>query len=108
MNDTANLTLASGALPVMAHAKEEVQEMVGAAGALVLNPGTLSPEWVEAMILAGLRANELGIPVIYDPVGVGATVYRNDSAKLILEKLRIAVVRGNSGRLALWPGPVGS
>ena len=73
MNDTANATLALGALPVMAHAREEVEEMVGAAGALVLNPGTLFPDLVEAMVLAGKRANERGVPIVYDPVGVGAT-----------------------------------
>src|SRR5512142_2411264 len=81
MNDTANATLALGALPVMAHAKEEVAEMVSAAGALVLNPGTLTPEWVEAMLIAGKRANELAVPVIYDPVGVGATKLRNETGQ---------------------------
>ena len=67
MNETANATLALGALPVMAHAREEVEEMVGLAGALVLNIGTLSPAWVEAMLLAGRAANERGIPVVLDP-----------------------------------------
>ena len=71
MNETANATLALGALPVMAHAREEVEEMVGLAGALVLNIGTLSPHWVEAMLLAGRAANEHGVPVVLDPVGVG-------------------------------------
>ena len=52
MNETANATLALGALPVMAHAREEVEEMVRLAGALVLNIGTLSPHWIEAMLLA--------------------------------------------------------
>ncbi len=88
MNDTANATLALGALPVMSHAKEEVAEMVGAAGALVLNPGTLYPDLVEAMIIAGKRANERGVPIVYDPVGVGATRYRNDTAELILKELQ--------------------
>ena len=73
MNETANATLALGALPVMAHAPEEVEEMVGLAGALVLNIGTLSPHWVEAMLAAGRAANERGVPVVLDPVGVGAT-----------------------------------
>src|SRR5690348_18437891 len=66
MNETANATLALGALPVMAHALEEVEEMVGLAGALVLNIGTLSPQWVEAMIAAGKAANADGIPVVLD------------------------------------------
>ena len=73
MNETANATLALGALPVMAHAREEVEEMAALAGALVLNIGTLSPPWVEAMILAGRSANAHGVPVVLDPVGAGAT-----------------------------------
>src|SRR5437867_2038032 len=86
MNETANATLALGALPVMAHAREEVEEMVALAGALVLNIGTLSPHWVEAMIAAGKAANELGVPVVLDPVGVGATRYRTDTARRILDE----------------------
>src|SRR5881397_2313375 len=74
MNETANATLALGALPVMAHAREEVEEMAALAGALVLNIGTLSPHWVDAMIAAGRVANEHGVPVVLDPVGVGAEV----------------------------------
>ena len=81
MNETANATLALGALPVMAHALEEVEEMVGLAGALVLNIGTLSPQWVEAMLLAGRAANARGVPVVLDPVGAGATRYRTDTAR---------------------------
>jgi hydroxyethylthiazole kinase len=107
MNDTANLTLALGALPVMAHAKEEVAEMVGAAGALVLNPGTLSPDWVEAMLIAGARANEIGVPVIYDPVGVGATKYRNETGERFLRELHLAVIRGNSGEVGALAGAGG-
>jgi hydroxyethylthiazole kinase len=84
MNETANATLALGALPVMAHAREEVEEMVALAGALVLNIGTLSPQWVEAMIAAGKAANANGVPVVLDPVGAGATRYRTDTAKRTL------------------------
>ena len=72
MNETANATLAIGALPVMAHAPEEVAEMASARPARVLNIGTLSPDWVEAMLLAGRAANERGVPVVLDPVGAGA------------------------------------
>src|SRR6202012_4093330 len=86
MNETANATLALGALPVMAHAREEVRVMVGFAGALVLNIGTLSPAWVEAMLEAGRAANERGIPVVLDPVGAGATAYRTETAKRILDE----------------------
>ena len=80
MNETANAILALGALPVMAHAQEEVAEMVGLAGALVLNIGTLSEPWIDAMLLAGKAANERGIPVVLDPVGAGATAYRTETA----------------------------
>ena len=73
MNETANATLAIGALPVMAHAVEEVEEMASAAGALVLNIGTLSRHWIDAMLLAGKAANAANVPVVLDPVGVGAT-----------------------------------
>jgi hydroxyethylthiazole kinase len=107
MNDTANATLALGALPVMSHAKEEVAEMVGAAGALVLNPGTLYPDLVEAMLIAGKRANERAVPVIYDPVGVGATAYRNETGARFLEELRLDVVRGNSGEIGALAGAGG-
>lgn len=107
MNDTANLTLAIGALPVMAHAREEVADMVAAAGALVLNPGTLEPDWIDAMVLAGRRANELGVPVVFDPVGVGATPYRDQAAARILREIRVAVIRGNSGEVGALAGAGG-
>src|SRR5437764_11722215 len=97
MNETANATLALGALPVMAHAREEVEEMVGLAGALVLNIGTLSPHWVEAMIAAGKAANAAGIPVVLDPVGAGATRYRTDTTKRVLAEVDVTVLRGNQG-----------
>src|ERR1041385_7084849 len=104
MNETANATLALGALPVMAHAREEVKEMVGLAGALVLNIGTLSPHWVEAMVAAGKRANAAGIPVVLDPVGAGATRYRTDTAKRILSEVDVTVLRGNEGEVATLVG----
>ena len=104
MNETANATLALGALPVMAHAKEEVEEMVGLAGALVLNIGTLSPHWVDAMLLAGRAANDRGVPVLLDPVGAGATRYRTEVAKRILVEVDVAVLRGNAGEVATLVG----
>jgi hydroxyethylthiazole kinase len=104
MNETANATLALGALPVMAHAIEEVEEMVGLAGALVLNIGTLSPHWIESMVLAGRAANERGVPIVLDPVGAGATSYRTDTARGLLAELRVAVLRGNSGEIATLVG----
>lgn len=107
MNDTANVTLHIGGLPVMAHAREEVAEMVSAAGALVLNPGTLTPDWVESMAIAGKRANQLGIPIVLDPVGAGATTLRTESNHRLLEELRIAVVRANSGEIGALTGKGG-
>jgi hydroxyethylthiazole kinase len=104
MNETANATLALGALPVMAHAREEVEEMVAIAGALVLNIGTLSPHWVDAMLAAGRAANERGVPVVLDPVGAGATTYRTETAKRILDEVDVAVLRGNAGEVATLVG----
>jgi len=104
MNETANATLALGALPVMAHAREEVEEMVRLAGALVLNIGTLSPHWVEAMLLAGRAANEADVPVVLDPVGAGATTYRTETAHRILNDVGVAVLRGNAGEVATLVG----
>jgi hydroxyethylthiazole kinase len=104
MNETANATLALGALPVMAHAREEVEEMVALASALVLNIGTLSEQWIEAMILAGRAAGARGIPVVLDPVGAGATAYRTDTARRILDEVRVTVLRGNAGEVATLVG----
>ncbi len=99
MNFTANAILAMGASPVMAHAENEVEEMVSLAGALVLNIGTLTDERVSTMIIAGKKASELGIPVILDPVGAGATALRTDSAKKIIRDVNIRVIRGNASEI---------
>jgi hydroxyethylthiazole kinase len=104
MNETANATLALGALPVMAHAPQEVEEMASAAGALVLNIGTLSETWIEGMLLAGAAANRAGVPVVLDPVGAGATSYRTEAARKLLGELEIAVVRGNAAEVATLAG----
>jgi hydroxyethylthiazole kinase len=104
MNDTANVTLHIGASPVMAHAIGEVREMVRYAGALVLNIGTLDPAWIEAMLAAGREANERGIPVVLDPVGVGATALRTDAVEAILAAVRVDVVRGNAAELSAIAG----
>ena len=104
MNETANATLAIGALPVMAHAIEEVEEMASVAGALVLNIGTLSRQWIDAMLLAGKAANAAGAPVVLDPVGVGATTFRTDTAKRILAEVDVAIVRGNAAEIAALAG----
>jgi hydroxyethylthiazole kinase len=104
MNETANATLALGALPVMAHAPQEVEEMAAVAGALVLNIGTLSEHWVEAMLLAGRAANAASVPIVLDPVGAGATRYRTVTAQRLLDRLDIAVVRGNAAEIATLAG----
>ena len=104
MNETANATLALGALPVMAHAPEEVEEMAGIASALVLNIGTLSHSWVEAMLLAGGAATARRLPVVLDPVGAGATAYRTVTAHRILELVGVTVLRGNAGEVATLMG----
>jgi hydroxyethylthiazole kinase len=104
MNETANATLAIGALPVMAHAVEEVEEMASAAGALVLNIGTLSAPWIEAMLLAGKAANAAGAPVVLDPVGAGATTFRTETARRILDEVDVAIVRGNAAEVAVLAG----
>jgi len=104
MNETANATLALGALPVMAHALEEVEEMAGIASSLVINIGTLSPHWVEAMELAGRTATGRGIPIVLDPVGVGATTYRTETARRLLDAMDVTVLRGNAGEIATLVG----
>jgi hydroxyethylthiazole kinase len=104
MNETANATLALGALPVMAHAVEEVEEMVGLAGALVLNIGTLSTPWIESMLRAGKAASARGIPVVLDPVGAGATRFRTETALQLLDVVDVTVLRGNAGEVASLVG----
>jgi hydroxyethylthiazole kinase len=104
MNETANATLALGALPVMAHAGEEVEEMARLASALVINIGTLSRHWVDAMLLAGRTATERGIPIVLDPVGAGATTYRTETARRILDEVGVTVLRGNAGEVATLVG----
>ena len=99
MNYSANALLAVGASPVMAHAKEEVRDMVGIAQALVLNIGTLQPEWMEAMQLALAAARARGVPVVLDPVGAGATPYRNTAIAELLRCGAPSVVRGNASEV---------
>jgi len=104
MNETANATLALGALPVMAHAGEEVEEMARIASSLVLNIGTLSSHWIEAMLLAGGVATVRGIPVVLDPVGAGATEFRTSTSRRILDLVGVTVLRGNAGEVATLVG----
>ena len=104
VNLVANATLCTGALPVMAHAREEVAEMSAAASALVINIGTLDAQQVEAMLLAGEGANACGIPIVLDPVGAGATALRTQTAERLLTELEVSAVCGNAGEIATLAG----
>jgi hydroxyethylthiazole kinase len=104
MNYTANVLLACGASPVMAHAENEVEEMVAYAGSLVLNIGTLTDAWVAAMLKAGRKATLLGKPIVLDPVGAGATLLRTEAAKSILAWTKVGVVRGNASEILSLAG----
>ncbi len=104
VNDCANITLAIGASPVMADDEQEVTDMVSYAAALVLNIGTLNSRTVNAMLKAGQKAKNMGIPVIFDPVGVGATNFRSETAKMILRELSPTVIRGNMSEIKILAG----
>ena len=93
VNDCANIILAAGASPTMAHDEAEVEEIAAVASALVLNIGTV--EKIEAMILAGKKCNELGKPVVLDPVAAGATRLRSSTCEKLMNLLKLAVIRGN-------------
>jgi hydroxyethylthiazole kinase len=99
MNLTANALLAIGASPVMAHAPEEVEDMVNIASALVINIGTLSGPWVGSMLKAALQAEKKSIPIIYDPVGAGATPYRTRTIRELIQAVAPTIVRGNASEI---------
>lgn len=99
MNFSANALLAIGASPVMAHALEEMESMVTIASALVINIGTLDSNWVKAMLLAGQTAHKLGKPIVLDPVGVGATPYRSETAWRIIKECHPTIIRGNASEI---------
>ncbi len=98
MNWTANCLLSAGASPVMAHAPEEVEAMVGLSRALVINIGTLSTKWIESMGLAMAAANK-NIPVVLDPVGSGATSFRTETAQYLIREFRPTVIRANASEI---------
>lgn len=103
-NFTANGLLAIGASPLMSDEVAEAQELVGIASALLINIGTVHEATAKAMLVAGKAANEKGIPVILDPVGVGASSYRQQVVEEILEKVNIQCIRCNVGELAAIAG----
>jgi hydroxyethylthiazole kinase len=99
MNNTANALLAIGASPVMAHAEEEVEDMVDIASALVINIGTLSERWIYSMFKAIHRAKKKGIPIVLDPVGAGATNFRTWTARELISEESPAIIRGNASEI---------
>lgn len=99
MNNTANALLSVGASPVMAHSTDEVAEMAGIASSLVINIGTLDAQWVEAMLIAGKTASAKNTPIVFDPVGAGATSYRNEVCRQIIEECKPDIIRGNASEI---------
>jgi hydroxyethylthiazole kinase len=99
MNTTANALLSIGASPVMAHAIEEVEEMTNIAGALVINIGTLSGPWISSMEKAMLAAKAKGTPIVFDPVGAGATKLRTDTTRRLLDAASPSIIRGNASEI---------
>lgn len=95
VNDCANILLACGGSPIMADDVEEAAEITALCGGLNLNIGTLNQRTIPAMLAAGKKANELGHPVVLDPVGAGASALRTNTAMKLLEEIQFAVIRGN-------------
>ncbi|WP_027629806.1 hydroxyethylthiazole kinase [Ruminiclostridium cellobioparum] len=104
VNDCANAVLAIGASPIMADDIGEAADITAISSALVINIGTLNHRTVEAMLAAGKKANELGIPVVFDPVGVGASRLRNETTRTILSEIKVSVVRGNMSEISFIAG----
>ena len=103
-NDCANLLLACGASPVMADCPVESAEVTSKSHALVLNLGTPRPDTLDAMLLSGKKANRHDIPVIFDPVGVGASKFRREAARQLLHRIHFAAIRGNFSEIRYLAG----
>lgn len=95
VNDVANILLACGASPIISDEPEDVLDITSICGGLNINIGTLNQRSIEAMFLAGHRANELGHAVLLDPVGAGASRLRTETAQRLTEEIRFDVIRGN-------------
>jgi hydroxyethylthiazole kinase len=104
VNDCANITLAIGASPVMADAIGEAADIAAIARAVVLNMGTLNERTIPSMIAAGKAANAKGIPVVFDPVGAGASRLRNDTAADLIREVKLSVIRGNISEIKFTAG----
>lgn len=103
-NDCANAVIQIGALPVMADEAEEVEEMQSISNALVLNIGTVNRAVLESMVKAGQRANKMGNPVVLDPVGVGATAFRTEAVRRIMNEVKVDIIKGNQAEIAVLAG----
>lgn len=108
VNDCANILLACGGSPIMADSIMEVEEITSICNALVINIGTLNERTIEAMILAGKKANELGHPVILDPVGAGASNFRTETTFRLLQEVQFTVIRGNISEIKTIGGENGN
>jgi hydroxyethylthiazole kinase len=104
VNDCANITLAIGGSPVMADELADAVDIASIASAVVLNMGTLNMRTIPAMVAAGKTANDKGVPVVFDPVGAGASGLRNETAEKLLREVRFAVVRGNISEIRCLAG----
>lgn len=104
VNDVANALLAIGASPIMADDIGEAADIASLASALVINIGTLNQRTIGSMLAAGKRANERGIPVVFDPVGAGASRLRNETVQTILDEVMVAVIRGNLSEISFVAG----
>ena len=104
VNDCANILLALGASPIMADDIKEAADITKISSALVINIGTLNERTIESMIASGKKANELNIPVVFDPVGAGASEFRNETTKRIIEEVKISVLRGNMSEIKFISG----
>lgn len=94
-NDCANVVLACGASPIMADEKDEVADITAICAGLNINMGTISKPKIESMWIAGKKANELHHPIVLDPVGVGISKLRRDTAMQFLQEIQFTVIRGN-------------
>lgn len=104
VNDVANALLACGGSPIMADDIDEVADIVSIADALVLNIGTLNSRTIASMIKAGQAANRKNIPVVFDPVGAGASALRNRTTQTLLKEIKFTVIRGNLSELSFIAG----
>ena len=95
VNDVANILLACGGSPIMSDEPEDVEDITSVCDGLNINIGTLHQSSIEGMLLAGKKANELGHPVLLDPVGAGASRLRTDTALRIMKEIKLTVIRGN-------------